>query len=407
MPSNTILFNTRNVDSVELFTTFYDEELLQEVWDAGNSGGSNVWTRHGGDKRINSGECDFGMLYRVLAVKIFIQGQTVIPYDVLETGRPLREMIKRAKDRYPLAPGIETIERILSHLLLTSDHTDHLSRNFRSIVKCVGESVACDEKLFYFTGNSGNFRLVISKPKKKGIWFYQQIGTTPNGKSYLLDLDLWEVLKEYGQVEHVTNVVKDWCDNIVQMSEGKLPVLAFDSYYASKPALDHLQEHGFRFVGSVGLNCFEPLQYKVRHHVTKPGQWAGLYSEEEKMLYVLYWDRDEQIGKKQVLTTAYKHYPGYLQQKQLIPGYDLYKLLFAACDHYNQQLDGHTWPFKHGGHGRLGDLGAEDDFAFSCLLQNVYNVVWAINKLGDNMMKFKPFCEELADGVYSYATGYD
>jgi hypothetical protein len=181
---------------------------------------------------------------------------------------------------------------------LTSEHTDHLSRNFRSIVKCVGESVAGDEKLFYFTGNSGNFRLVISKPKKKGLWFYEQTGTTENDKSYLLDLELWKVLKEFGQVEHVIEVVKGWCNNIVDMSPKKLPVLVFDSYYASKATLDYLQEFGFRFVGSAGMNCFGPLQYKVRHSVTKPGQWAGLYNEEEKMLYVLYWDRDEAIGKK-------------------------------------------------------------------------------------------------------------
>jgi hypothetical protein len=54
----------------------------------------------------------------------------------------------------------------------------------------------------------------------------------------------------------------------------------------------------------------------------------------------------------------------------------------------------------------LGDAGAEDDFAFSCLLQNTYNAVWAINKLGDDMINYRTFCEELAEAVYVYSFRY-
>ena len=37
----------------------------------------------------------------------------------------------------------------------------------------LGQYVAGDEKLFYFTGDSIIIRQVISKPDKIGLWFYE------------------------------------------------------------------------------------------------------------------------------------------------------------------------------------------------------------------------------------------
>lgn len=103
-----------------------------------------------------------------------------------------------------------------------------------------------------------------------------------------------------------------------QLSPQKLPILCFDSFYSSKAALDHLSEWGFRYVCALGMDKMPELQHKVRHDVTQPGNWAALWHEDEKLLYVLCWDRDKKnIGKKQVISNCYIHYPGYQQNKHI------------------------------------------------------------------------------------------
>jgi hypothetical protein len=49
-------------------------------------------------------------------------------------------------------------------------------------------NVSGDEKLFHFTGLSGNVRLVISKPDRIGFWIYELCGRFANGWPFLLDV---------------------------------------------------------------------------------------------------------------------------------------------------------------------------------------------------------------------------
>jgi hypothetical protein len=106
------------------------------------------------------------------------------------------------------------VEHLIANFFLTSEYNDQLSKNFRSIVKEVGEYVSGDEKLFHFTGNSGNLRLVLTKPGKVGLWFYELCGAINSSMSYLLDLKLWGVDKQFGQVEQVVKIVQRWCNCI-------------------------------------------------------------------------------------------------------------------------------------------------------------------------------------------------
>lgn len=117
------------------------------------------------------------------------------------------------------------------------------------------------------------------------------------------------------------------------------------------------------------------LNVKVRFDVKSPGQRSAFWNQEDNLLYVLHWDQNKRLGKKQVITNSYRLYPGYVQNKYEIPAYDLCELLFVASDHFNASLHGRTWPMKNG--GLIGDAGAEDDFAFTSLLTNVINA--AIN----------------------------
>ena len=72
--------------------------------------------------------------------------------------------------------GHDIAEHLLSHFIIVGERVQHICANFRSIVKELGEAFVGDEKLYHFTGRSGNIRLVIKKPARIGLWFYELVG---------------------------------------------------------------------------------------------------------------------------------------------------------------------------------------------------------------------------------------
>ena len=51
-----------------------------------------------------------------------------------------------------------------------------------------------------------------------------------------------------------------------------------------------------------------------------PGEWEGMFNSVEKLILVYYWDVDQQIGRKYVLSNAYqrisrKHKVGFSNAK--------------------------------------------------------------------------------------------
>lgn len=90
--------------------------------------------------------------------------------------------------------------------------------------------MAVDEKLFHFTGESANDRLVITKPDRIGLWFYEFCGHLDNDLPYMLYLKMHNSIE--GPVT-VNSIVQDWC-NIITTINGPThshTYLAFDSYY--------------------------------------------------------------------------------------------------------------------------------------------------------------------------------
>jgi hypothetical protein len=54
----------------------------------------------------------------------------------------------------------------------------------------LGQGFAGDEKLRYGIGDSVDVRLVISKPDKIGLWFYELVGALKCGAHYMLYLKM-------------------------------------------------------------------------------------------------------------------------------------------------------------------------------------------------------------------------
>jgi hypothetical protein len=65
------------------------------------------------------------------------------------------------------------LKHLSANFLITSQFYDKVSSNFQSTLRESLEYVACNEKLVYFTGNSGDVRKCPNKPGNIDLWFYQ------------------------------------------------------------------------------------------------------------------------------------------------------------------------------------------------------------------------------------------
>ena len=137
--------------------------------------------------------------------------------------------------------------------------------------------------------------------------------------------------------------------------------------------------------------------------MTTSGHWKGLYNKASGLLLVHYYDRDDRVGQKYVLSKA--HVRKMMKPpKAQIPAYHDYKARFAGADKFYKGLYHCTWPHKHGGRGLLGDSGHQHNFAVSGDLQNMFNAFVHVNRLPSTSFSFSEHCLILADEIYYYAT---
>ena len=86
-----------------------------------------------------------------------------------------------------------------------------------------------------------------------------------------------------------------------------------------------------------------------------------------------------------------------------IPGYDVYKSLFEACDNFNRGLHDKSWLHRRGGGDATGEFGCAHDFIFASILQNTFNLHTEMGGAVEANMSFQEKCFELSDRLFEYA----
>ena len=100
--------------------------------------------------------------------------------------------------------NMEKARRLLAHMTMDGNEAAALiSKKFQNMVLTLGGIVAGDEKLFTFHGESGNVRLVPSKPGKVGLWEYELCGRFKSGEPYLLYTSLHDFRDEIIKVSRI------------------------------------------------------------------------------------------------------------------------------------------------------------------------------------------------------------
>lgn len=373
---------------------------------------------------ITGNEINFRFVWRSLALYIRIQGLQNKPLRSKPAMRALRANIEEAKDYFrttfgedpaglEVAVGITNVERFVAHFHIGSEqHYEFLCDNFRVLLEWYGETVCCDEKVFAATGNSSYIFYVPAKGQL-GLWMCEMICVLPNGLPYMIGIRQRRVMRTRGEKLPVADIVRDWLPILLLKvqpqlhGETKLVAVA-NSFYFSHDAIEIWRssdavDRGVRFISATTEYKQSALAEWITDKVTKPGQWAGLYHEANKELFVHHWKvgvADNKKAKKYVLTNALKRTTG-VQPLASTPGSDEFQAMFGRCDNFNSQLVDSTWPHKHGGHNILGERGIEHDFAFTTALINAFNVFECFHPKSD----FRTHCLALADEIFEATRG--
>lgn len=408
------------VTAVEIFKSFLSDDIIQRLTETFPVERTDLGMRRTRRGQVTTKRfiVDSQKVWQMLAVQIRIIGSQVRSNGGSDhVGRPLRQQVSdaiahfRSLTKRKIANS-QIVERLIAQCLLKEEYASVIAFNFQSLIKKLGQSVAGDEKQFRFTGDSGNFRLVISKPDGTGLWFYDLCGELRNGLPYLLDVVMHSSTKSKVSVESIVTrwaAVMDTVGRRSQREEEEENLnadcyLVMDSCYMDSPVRTLLRDCGRNFTCSVTPDSFKAEARAVHPPGSddRVGQFRGLRNAETGEVFVYHFDARAEVGK------TYNYSSGFIrsvdrakiaEHKHRIPVCDYYKQMFEPCDHFNRRLHDMAWPHKRGGHRGGAEDGLHHDFLIACILQNTFNAFCAATDQDHRQLSFKDFCHQLADSL--------
>ena len=415
------IYSTRSSETslLQIFLRQMAPDLVEMMLNNRRAECPEIWTGRKGPFRIGLAE-----VYKTLACEILITGNQKDPKESekKKDKKALRSAFEDAQDEILLELGsqqgrigVQKMEFIHAHFYLcpysTEEEEDYneamlLCKCLLSLVSHLGQHVAGDEKVFHFTGNSQNVRLVESK-REVGLWIYELTVRLPNGLPLLVYCYLHSACKKRGESVPVATVVKMWCDAIHEKGS-ESTILAFDSYYFSNATRECVMREKVRTVASVaGASRFTEVHDFVKGGVEQSGDFSGAYNKESSELYLYNWDPITSIGKKCIWSNTFKKRTSERGvSRYQIPGYDLYNCIFAICDNFNRALRDRTFPHRSGG-GKMGygEMGSYWNFIRSAILQNTINVFLQATGMDVHTLSYKNVCKTLSIDLFRYAMG--
>ena len=382
-------------------------EGQEDVWNYGTSHHSQT---------INNNKFSLRVIYSFFAVKMRIHALQKKCKASQPRENLLIEAIKESRSHFgEKLPGVNILKTLLARYLLTENYFARITNNIMSIIRRFGEFVAGDEKLLHFTGNSGDIRMVRSKPDRVGLWFYELCALLPNGLPIIVYFRLQKSDPRSAETIKTKDILKDWADVIQNKVEEVNPhtKIVCDSYYGTKDGFKMLNDRNVSFVAAIQACRFEYVAKQLGKHVQKPGEWHGIHrslTPETHEIVILHDDpslKGKGNKRKFVYSNAYKKENKKPKYKNIIPIYDDYAKMFFVCDKFNNYLHGRTWPYKHGGRDRRGDEGHQDNFAWSSILENIYHIYIYTNNINPQSLSFQDFFVDLANELFSDAQNYE
>ena len=393
---------------LDILLAFFPVDFIEDIW---HSYPIDHWayTTAGECIVLFAGRPHVGSIYLYLAMYIAICGTGRTHH---KRQRPLREDIQDCIDTFQLMapegiriPGRETFELLFARFLLSRDHMAELCANFRSILSHIGRVLACDEKLFHFTGNSAYIRLIPQK-LGVGIWIYDATCVLENGDPYLVHCKQSVSLPAKQIKEPVVGIVKEWFSLSKEFSTKDNyigPVVTYDSYYNVEETRQLARTTGTPFVAAVMPSRFGNLIAILRRIGTKVAKPGDTAAEERGELFVNHWDIDPKKGKKFCLSNAFVERPSLRSGDFIVPVYDHYDLMYRGCDQFHRLLSDTLFPHKAGGKNTPGEFGSIHRFLMAVALKNIFSAVRNIGGHSEEETDFPNCCRLLSNSLAAHA----
>ncbi len=304
-------------------------------------------------------------IYKVLASYIYIAGHRGVVPGVaagkLDQNKSVQAARRFLTPHAPLGsekkfPGVDVCNQILSNYHIPYTKFEEISINFQTILGCIGEVAAGDEKLFHFTGDSLLVRSVPDKPDRIGMWLYELCVRMEDGGSYLIRMRWYDASSKLGTSVPVLEVVEDWV-NIILNDDDANTLLVFDNYYYSQGVRNLLVEKEVLHIAACKDTSFRDMITVMEPRVQPVGSYAIAWKEDTSEIFVAHHHADARLGLRYCGGTAYQkvNNKAPIKQRYIIPGSDLYNVAFDVCDKFNTNINKHKYPHKGGGRGRMGD----------------------------------------------------
>lgn len=406
-----------------VFHKFLDEKLVKEIADSVPGGHFDLGERSDREGRI-SRQITPRHIWQAIAIQVLLTGNQVRAKESDPNKHFLQERVQYAKDFLQEKTGEHAYSRnlllkVISNCFLEPKHASLLSSNFCGILESLGQFAAGDEKLFHFTGNSSDVRLVISKPDRLGLWFYELCGKLPSGEPFMLDVFLHH---NTSNTVSVQSVVNRWLKVLKFVGKEKVPdnqhpnpkcYLIADSYYLDKSVRNlMLQEENLdqKFSFSVRGDRMKAEQRMVHPPDSTPveGEYKAIVKEDTNETFLYHYDTQKGVGIK------YNYARGFVRsldkrkvKERNVPGrvpvYEYYKNSFEICDRFNRRLHDACFPHKRGGNGLKGEFGCHHDFLMAVILENTRNTYCYLKSILVKDCNFNHFCELLAIQIFQHS----
>ncbi len=391
---------------LDIFLNIVTSDVLFAAWDSYHL---CHWKYSEGT--IFGGKYNEKWLYIDFALYIFITGQQNAPKESETQENPRKTATQKAHDYLSSKgngakiPSVGTFDKLFGRFHLRYQQFSAISKRFRACLRHVGRVMCGDEKLLYFTGDSGFIRLVPSKPDKIGLWFFENCVVLKGKLPFLIYARLSNANTKMDMAVPAGEVVREWADIALSYrgdSRKSCPILVFDSYYMTQEGRRYLNHHKVPFIGSVPAGRCKSLVANLPL-LLQPGDTEACFSVDSKEMLVGHYDIDASVGKKYVLSNNFRHSTFTKSQDGAIPVYEEYKVMFNTCDKFNRAFHDRLFPHRSGGHGVKGEEGHCHKYIMGCILQNVFNLYDSAHNISHKDLSFKEKCEILSVQLFKYA----
>lgn len=266
-------------------------------------------------------------------------------------GRPNREqsfIIKLMQELIEMDlphVGCKLFKRLQKSLTMSPSIIQHeVSRTWSNLVATWSETVALDEKLRKWRGAAPHYMHVPGKPEPKGQWTSQLV-------TMLEDTDLpfcvgmypFAAAKYMGEEQLVQDV---WLWVSELLPSPNPPIVVADRYYGTRAAVQFLTGQSIPFLISARPDWYKDVSVGMEKECNDVGKTSVRYNEGLQLAAVMHWDRDKNIGKKLVLSTAFRPSTSRTAVDGVHIIYSVYGSRFNSCDQFNRLLYNFSYPFR-------------------------------------------------------------